>query len=182
MNSAPLMEFVECYASVANLVSMRRLATPVDVDAVYAIYMHAGVVPYLGYDPMPREDFQAVYDALLASRNFYIVEVGGRVEGFYRITRYEGRAAHGAYLGTFAVAPEAQGTGLARRIIEDAIARLRAEGIRRVELQVEADNPRAIAFYEKLGFVLEGRLHGAYKRASDRDYVDELQMARLLVS
>jgi RimJ/RimL family protein N-acetyltransferase len=57
---------------------------------------------------------------------------------------------------------------------------MRQDGIRRVELMVEADNPRAFAFYRKLGFEQEGRLRAAYKRANELDFVDELLMARLL--
>jgi len=49
-----------------------------------------------------------------------------------------------------------------------------------VELMVEADNQRAFAFYTKLGFVQEGLLRAAYKRAGDPHYIDEIYMARLL--
>lgn len=159
---------------------MHRLATRADLDAVYAIYMDEAVVPYLGVDPMPRADFVKVLDELVASGSFHVVERAGRILGFYRVERYEGRASHVAYLGTFAVAPEARGTGLARAIIEQAIARLHAQGVRRVELMLEADNPRALRFYRKLGFELEGTMRAAYKRAGEERYVDELFMARLL--
>jgi putative acetyltransferase len=57
---------------------------------------------------------------------------------------------------------------------------MRAVGVLRVELMVEEDNARGIAFYRKLGFEHEGRLRGAYKRASQSGYVDELLMARWL--
>jgi hypothetical protein len=39
---------------------MHRLATLADLDAVYSIYMDEDVVPYLGFDPMPRDDFVKV--------------------------------------------------------------------------------------------------------------------------
>lgn len=159
---------------------MHRHASRADLDAVYAIYMDEGAIPYLGFDPMPRADFAQVMDELVASGSFFVVEDAGRVQGFYRITRQEGRAGHVAGLGTFAVAPEARGTGLARSILEQAIARLHAEGVTRVELTVEADNPRAIGFYGKLGFEVEGTLRSAYKRSSDAHYTDERLMARLL--
>ena len=70
--------------------------------------------------------------------------------------------------------------GLARSIIETAISRLHSEGVTRIELMLEADNPRALSFYRKLGFQLEGTMRSAYKRASDAHYVDELFMAMLL--
>jgi RimJ/RimL family protein N-acetyltransferase len=159
---------------------MHRLATFADLDAVYSIYMDEDVIPYLGFDPMPRDDFAKVLGELIASHCFYVVEVDGSVQGFYRATRHQGRARHAAYLGTFAVAPRAHGTGLARSIVETAIARLHAEGVTRVELTLEADNKRALSFYTKLGFELEGTMRLAYKRSSDPHYLDELLMAKLL--
>lgn len=157
-----------------------RLATLDDLDAVHAIYMDEKVIPYLGVDPMPKAEFARVLGELVAAQSFYVVEKGGSVRGFYRTRRSEGRASHVAYLGTFAVAPMEQGSGLAASIITAVIARLQAEGVRRVELMLEADNPRALGFYKKLGFELEGTLRAAYKRADQAHYVDELLMARLL--
>lgn len=159
---------------------MRRLATTADFDSVYAIYMHETVIPYLGVDPMGRVEFAAVFEALLATRRFYVVEMDGRVQGFYKALRQEGRAAHVAYLGTIAVDPAAHGSGLARSMIEEAIEILKQEGIIRVQLTVEADNPRAARFYEKLGFEQEGKLRAGYKRAGESGYVDQILMARLL--
>ena len=55
------------------------------------------------------------------------------------------------YLDQLCVAPAAQGQGVARALIEAAKAR--APG--RVELHVNAENPRARALYEKAGFAVE---------------------------
>lgn len=159
---------------------MRRLVSPADFDRVFDIYMHDAVVPFLGFDPMPREAFGKVFDPLFESGCFYVYEVDGEVMGFYKAQRHMGRAAHVAYLGTLAVAPEAQGHGVAGLMLQDALAKLLSAGVTRVELTVEADNPRAIAFYERLGFVYEGTQRAAYKRASDEDYTDELMYGLLL--
>ncbi|WP_417778203.1 GNAT family N-acetyltransferase [Stutzerimonas xanthomarina] len=158
---------------------MRRLVVPADYDRVYDIHMHESVVPFLGFDPMPREAFGKVFDPLFESGCFYVYEVDGEVMGFYKAQRYVGRATHVAYLGTLAVAPEAQGRGIAVAMMKDAISRLWRAGITRIELTVEADNHRAIAFYEHLGFVHEGTQQAAYKRASDTGYVDELMYGLL---
>jgi putative acetyltransferase len=154
--------------------------SPADFDRVFDIYMHDAVVPFLGFDPMPREAFGKVFDPLFESGCFYVYEVDGEVMGFYKAQRHMGRAAHVAYLGTLAVAPEAQGHGVAGLMLQDALAKLLSAGVTRVELTVEADNPRAIAFYERLGFVYEGTQRAAYKRASDEDYTDELMYGLLL--
>lgn len=47
----------------------------------------------------------------------------------------------------------------------------------RVELEVFADNERAIHLYEKLGFEIEGRMRMTTVR--NGQYVDDLKMARL---
>lgn len=159
---------------------MHRLATRDDLGAVHALYMHDEVVPFLGHDPMPLADFSALMDEWVASKCFHVVEQDGRLRGFYRLSRHAGRARHVAYLGTFAVAPEARGSGLAATIIETLVARLRSEGVRRLELMLEADNPRALRFYEKQGFEFEGRLRAAYRRSHEDHDMDELLMARLL--
>lgn len=158
---------------------LRRLAIPADLAAVHSIYMHPEVVPYLGIDPASLQEFAPVFGDLLAG-SFYVVEKEGRVSGFYRASRYKGRARHVATLQTLAVDPAAKGSGFAAAMVDEAIDCMRAEGILRVELLVEADNPRGVAFYRKLGFELEGCLKKAYKRAGDSGFVDELLMAKWL--
>ena len=159
---------------------LRRLADAQDLAAVHAIYMHPEVVPYLGIDPVSLAGFEPYFAGLLASGAFYVVPRDGAVRGFYRAIRQPGRSSHVVILTTLAIDPSQKGTGLAAAMIEEAIAIVRAEGVQRVELTLEADNVRALAFYRKLGFEQEGRLRKAYKRAGEPDYLDELVMARWL--
>ena len=60
---------------------------------------------------------------------------------------------------------------------EGLVAADRWAQVLRMELQVYADNARAIALYESLGFVREG-LHRGYA-LRDGAYVDSLSMARM---
>jgi ribosomal protein S18 acetylase RimI-like enzyme len=159
---------------------LRRLATPQDLSAVYDIYMHPEVVPFLGIDPVPIGEFESVFATLVATGTFYVVPRDSVVRGFYRENRQKGRSRHVVTLDTLAIAPSEKGSGFAAAVIEEAILLMRADGVLRVELLVEADNPRGIAFYRKLGFEQEGRLRSAYKRANQPDYVDEILMARIL--
>lgn len=69
---------------------MHRQASLADLDAVYSIYMDKDVIPYLGFDPMPRADFTKVMEELVASKSFFVVENKGCVQGFYRISKQEG--------------------------------------------------------------------------------------------
>lgn len=159
---------------------MRRLASETDLEQVYRIYMHESVIPFLGHDPMPLEAFRAVYQHLLGSGAFFVYEIEGRIAGFFKVTRLDGRARHVAMLGTLAIDPDRQGRGIGRAMMNEVLSMLRALGIRRVELQVEDDNTRARNFYGTLGFEQEGIQRKAYKRAHEDHYVDEIMMARLL--
>jgi putative acetyltransferase len=159
---------------------LRRLAHHDDLAAVHRIYTHDEVAPFLGFDPLPLEDFRPVFEDLLATNSFFVAMRDDQVGGFYRVNRQKGRSQHVAILETLAISPSERGTGFAQAMIGEALECMRQEGIRRVELMVETDNPRAFAFYRKLMFEQEGRLRAAYKRANQPDYVDELLMARLL--
>jgi ribosomal protein S18 acetylase RimI-like enzyme len=142
--------------------------------------MHDEVAPFLGFDPVPLADFRPIYEDLLATRSFYVAEREDQVRGFYRLNRQKGRSKHVVVMETLAIDPIEKGSGFAQAMVGEALETMRQDGIRRVELMVAADNPSAFAFYRKLGFEQEGRLRAAYKRANERDYVDDLLMARLL--
>ena len=45
-----------------------------------------------------------------------------------------------------------RGTGLAREIVDRARTRARESGCTEMKLEVDVDNDRALAFYEKVGF------------------------------
>lgn len=79
-----------------------------------------------------------------------------------------GMAVHDAYAG------RGVGSALVAAVVDLAE---RWWNIKRIELAVYADNPRAIALYERFGFQREG-LHRAYAWR-DGEYVDSLAMARL---
>jgi putative acetyltransferase len=164
-----------------KLLSMRRLARPEDLEAVFAIYSHPKVVPYLTYEPMTLEAFRPIHEELVDSGYFWVWELDGAIAGFYRATRYPGRVNHVLLLGTLAVDPARHGQGVGRTMIEDALSHFRADGIRRVELYAESDNEPALAFYRRLGFVIEGTLRDFYKRADQPHYVDEHVLGLLLV-
>lgn len=87
------------------------------------------------------------------------------------------RRRHVAFLG-ISVATEHQGTGVGRALMQGLVDY--ADGwaqLLRIELTVFADNARAIALYERMGFVHEGRAR-AYALRNGR-YEDVLYMARL---
>lgn len=87
------------------------------------------------------------------------------------------RRRHVMSLG-IAVHPEAQGQGVGRALMQALCDWADRWGqVLRTELQVYADNARAIALYQRFGFCVEGR-HVGYALRDGR-YVDSLSMARL---
>lgn len=158
---------------------MLRAATDADIAAIHALYTDPTVIPFMLHEPMPLEAFGPLYTKLIAG-GLMVWEIDGRVAGMYRTPVAEGRASHTAMLGTFAVHPDFQGSGLARTLLEDAFDRLRAKGVRRIELLAEADNARGLAFYKKLGFEVIAVLKDAYRAYGRPGYVDDVLMSKML--
>jgi RimJ/RimL family protein N-acetyltransferase len=86
---------------------------------------------------------------------------GGEVIGWCDVRReFFPSRAHRGTLG-MGLLPEWRGRGLGQRLLEATLAQTRRSGFKRIELDVYADNQRAIALYEKAGFVREGLLRDA---------------------
>ena len=87
------------------------------------------------------------------------------------------RRRHVMGLG-IAVATTAQGKGVGNALMQALVDYADDwAGVLRIELTVYPDNTRAIALYEKFGFVHEGRFRAYAMR--NGEYVDTLAMARL---
>jgi ribosomal protein S18 acetylase RimI-like enzyme len=85
--------------------------------------------------------------------------------------------AHCGVLG-MGLLPRFRGQGLGRRLITRTLQAARACGLTRVELSVREDNRNAIALYEKVGFVTEGRQRNGVM--VDGGYENVVEMAILL--
>jgi putative acetyltransferase len=102
----------------------------------------------------PRLDFTARLDwwrerwrnELVATATITVAQSRGQVVGFVTVDPRTG------YLDQIVVAPEAWGSAIAGALLAEA-KRLSPAGL---DLAVNADNSRAIRFYEKQGFVLTG--------------------------
>lgn len=81
---------------------------------------------------------------------------------------------HAAALG-ISVLRAYQRRGIGRALMRELVGWAAAKGLRRLELDVTADNAPAIALYRDLGFVVEGTKRGAVRR--DDGFVDLVGMA-----
>lgn len=75
--------------------------------------------------------------------------------------RRQGKRSSGR-IYTLTVSPRAQGRGVGRALLEKALHALQERGVRRVFLEVAADNPPAIRLYRSLGFRQIGTLPDYY--------------------
>ena len=62
------------------------------------------------------------------------------------------RTRHRAELGPFFVTRDYQGSGAAKALMSGVIQEAKSHGLAQLELYVDTENPRAIAFYEGQGF------------------------------
>ncbi len=83
--------------------------------------------------------------------------------------------AHGGVF-SISVAQGRRGQGVGSALIEALLAWAAEQGISRVQAYGWANNPRAIALYERHGFVREGLLVGAIVR--DGEEIDVVALAR----
>lgn len=89
------------------------------------------------------------------------------------------KTRHKCELWSVYVVPEARGTGLARAMLEHAVALARELGFDWLKLQVAEHNLPARTLYERLGFVIYGREED-HLRLPDGRSITELMMQKRL--
>lgn len=149
-----------------------------DAEAINAIRRSPSVVE--NTFGMPSERIEAnrkFIENLSGDDHLLVAEVDGEVVGMAGIHLKRGKARHSAGLGIM-VRDDYQGRGIGRRLMESLLDL--ADNwldLRRVELEVLADNDRAIQLYKSLGFEEEGVKRAAH--IAHGEYKDLLMMARL---
>lgn len=103
--------------------------------------------------------------------------IGPILVGNAEVHRLDLRSLHHVGTLTLGVHPRWQGRGIGRLLLDATLNWADSVGIERMELNVLADNQRAVRLYERHGFVLEGTRRGAF-RFDDGRMVDDLLMAR----
>lgn len=102
----------------------------------------------------------------------FVAEAGTSALGLVHAAADAARVGH---LGAMWVAPEARGSGLARRMLRAALDALEAQGCERVELWVTGGNGAAVSLYEGFGF----RFTGGERPLRDGSPLRNLEMARV---
>ena len=114
-----------------------------DFDQVVALWHAAGVSrPWNDPDADLRRALRGPDSTVLACVD------GGRLLA----TAMVGHDGHRGWVYYLAVAPEARGRGLSRRMMEACEAWVAERGIPKIQLMVRTDNDGVVAFYEHLGY------------------------------
>jgi putative acetyltransferase len=163
-------------------ISIRR-ARVEDAAAMARLMGDPAVYPGLMQMPHASEEVHRarLADALAPGKPdvLLVAELGGEVVGSCGLhpAGPSPRRRHAMMLG-ISVRSDAQGKGVGRALMQALCDYAdRWIGLLRLELDVFADNERAIALYRRFGFEIEG-LHRGYA-LRDGAYADSYSMARL---
>ena len=105
-----------------------------------------------------------------------VAEADGGLVGNLMVAREPGGMQDHLGVLSICVDREWRDAGIGRALVQAALDWGVAQGLRKISLSVFPDNARAVAVYEKAGFVTEG-LRRAQYRAPGGGFRDELLMA-----
>jgi RimJ/RimL family protein N-acetyltransferase len=124
--------------------------------------------------PLP-ETREFVLNSLKSGNPHFVALAEGEVVGWCDVRRHFFPAhAHRGALG-MGILPAYRGRRLGARLLNATLEAAFDAGFVRIEFDVHADNARAIALYERVGFVKEGILRDAV--FVDGEYRDAIAMA-----
>ena len=136
-----------------------RLATAADAPAIADMsrqYIESG----LGWSWTPARIAAAIADR---ETNVALIDQPDGVLAF-GIMHYAERSAH---LALLAVDPAQRRRGIAARLVAWLEKCADTAGIERIRVEARSDNPEALAFYQKLGYVQIDRLARYYRGVLD---------------
>ncbi|WP_321781623.1 GNAT family N-acetyltransferase [Paraburkholderia sp. J94] len=156
-----------------------RAAEVDDADAMAALMNLPGVRPgTLSHGYRTGEAVRAWLASQKADSMTVVAEYEGQIVGQSELRAHDGRRAHCGSLG-ISVHDAYHGRGVGSLLLAALLdAADNAFGLRRIELQVFADNAPALALYRKFGFEVEACARADAIR--DGALHDVLHMARLV--
>ena len=149
-----------------NKVTM-RLATPQDMDAVYAVYRDA--IADMNANGIPQWDAiypnPSILDADLGKGELYVgvteqgvvaaVVLNEECDAAYQVPSWEGGEPC-VIVHRLCVSPQAQGGGVGRGLMGEVENWATVRGYRDIRLDTFSLNPHALRMYDKLGYTKRG--------------------------
>lgn len=159
-----------------------RLAERRDAEAIRAIYNREVTEGTNTFDLVPRsledqiawiDDHSGGYPAVVA------VTDDGTVVGFGSLSKFRDRPAYNTTVeDTVYVAPEAQGKGAGRAILEELIRLAQAHGFHCMVARIVGGNEASVGVHRACGFDLVGTEREVGRKF--RQWLDVVEMQRLL--
>ena len=128
-------------------------AAPEEAPAVAALL--AAFRDHLGYDKPSDASMLASVERIIVRDDAEYLLAGDDEPQAVAQVRFRWSVwweAEDCWLEDLYIRPEARGSGLGRALTQAVIDRARERGCRRVELDVNSENPAALALYRSLGF------------------------------
>ncbi|KAB2920098.1 MAG: N-acetyltransferase [Hyphomicrobiaceae bacterium] len=141
-----------------------RAANAADIPAITAIYRPAVMSGTASFEvePPSEEEMRKRFEAVTGGGYpYYVAEIGGRVVGYAYANAYRMRPAYRYTVeDSIYIAPEAQGKGVGKPLLEALIASCTAKGYR-LMLAVIGDsaNHASIRLHRRMGFTFCGTIH-----------------------
>jgi len=132
-----------------------RPATAADLDGAAAIYdeqVRVGISTF-DLEPPPVSYWAHHLESTEPGDHFLVADDGGAIVGFAYSSAYRPRPGYRLTRETSVYLSEnARGQGLGRRMYDELLARVRADGVHVVLALVALPNPPSIALHEACGF------------------------------
>jgi ribosomal protein S18 acetylase RimI-like enzyme len=135
--------------SVVSSIELRP-ATPADAAAIRAIVRaaYAKWVPVIGREPLPM---RADYDKALQDHRFDLALENGRIVGLIETIPHDDHV----WIENVAVAPEAQGRGIGKKLLDSAERRAVETGCRELRLLTNGAFDANVRLYRRHGYAID---------------------------
>jgi ribosomal-protein-alanine N-acetyltransferase len=113
------------------------------------------------HDPYPRAYLN---DLIRAQQDHFFVAANGEEIVGYAVGSVSGKAGH---VVSVAVDPRHRRKRVGTALLSAVTAKLTAEGVKQIQLEVRKGNAGAIAFYERMGYRIISEIRHYYADAED---------------
>lgn len=158
-----------------------RLARPEELDAVGALTLASYDALEVSFSDEYRQELGNAYRRAATDALVVVGLLGPTVAGALTLSlgdteMFEHRFGIDGDCGfrMLAVHPDCEGRGVGRALVEDAVARCRADGRRRMVITSMTFMPRAHRMYERFGFVRRPDLDVRYPSGIGRGFTLDL--------
>jgi phosphinothricin acetyltransferase len=142
-----------------------RPAAATDIPAIAAIYGPAVLTGTASFEVDPPDEAEMLrrFEAITgAGYPYFVAEVEGRVAGYAYASAYRTRPGYRFTVeDSVYIAPDEQGKGVGRALLERVVARCRDDGFRlMIGVIGDSANFASITLHRRLGFRFCGTIHG----------------------